>query len=377
MSETTQVNVAALFTSHKFGRVELSNRIVMAPMTRSHSPGNVPNDEVAAYYRRRAEGGVGLIITEGTPPNFVGAHGYPNVPSFYGEEALAGWKKVVNEVHSGGGFIIPQVWHVGSIRQPGVGPTPGDPSIGPSAVVHASLAQNEDAVPAVEMTQADIDACVAAFGQAAKDAQAIGMDGVEIHGAHSYLIDQFFWEATNQRTDGYGGDLASRVRFAVEVVAAMRANVTDDFPIVFRFSQWKQGDYSHKMAPTAAELQTFLIPLSEAGVDYFHCSQRRFDEAEFAGSDLNLAGWSKQITGKPSITVGSVGLDTDFLRTYAGEKAAPTNVDDLVRRLENDEFDLVAVGRVLLSDPAWANKLRAGKEDDIVAFDLEHMKVLT
>ena len=237
MPQTTQVDVAVLFTPHKFGRVELSNRIVMAPMTRSHCPGNVPTDEVAAYYRRRAEGGVGLIITEGTPPNVVGSHGYPNVPSFYGDDALTGWKKVVDEVHAGGGFIIPQIWHVGSIRQPGSGPNPDDPSMGPSAVIHPSLSQNEDAVPAQEMTQADIDACVAAFGQAAKDAEAIGMDGVEIHGAHSYLIDQFFWDATNQRTDGYGGDLTSRVRFGAEVIAAMRASVAGDFPIVFRFSQ--------------------------------------------------------------------------------------------------------------------------------------------
>lgn len=377
MSDTTQVSVDSLFTPYQFGKVTLPNRIAMAPMTRSQSPGNVPSDEVAAYYRRRAEGGVGLIITEGTPPEFTGNHGYPNVPNFYGEDALAGWKKVVREVHTGGGFIIPQIWHVGSIRQPGVGPNPDDPPIGPSAVVHPSLAQKEDAVPAHEMTKEEIAQCVAAYAQSAKDAEAIGMDGIEIHGAHSYLIDQFFWDATNQRTDEYGGDLPQRTRFAVEIVEAMRANVSDDFPIVFRFSQWKQGDYTHQMAPTPEDLEAFLMPLSNAGVDYFHCSQRRFDEPEFEGSDLNLAGWTKKITGKPSITVGSIGLDSDFLRSYAGKEAAPTSIDDLVTRFENDEFDLVAVGRALLSDPAWPNKVQAGKEDEIVAFDLAHMKVLT
>lgn len=378
MPETTQANVEALFKPLKFGKVELSNRIAMAPMTRSYSPGNIPGADVAAYYRRRAEGGVGLIITEGTPPNFKGCHGYPNVPSFFGDEALAGWKKVTDEVHAAGGHIIPQIWHVGSIRQPGVGPKPDDPVMGPSAVVHPSLAQKEGAVPAVAMTQDDIDAAVAAYGQSAKDAEAIGMDGIEIHGAHSYLIDQFFWDATNQRTDGYGGKtLAERVRFGVEVVEAMRANVSKDFPIVFRYSQWKQGDYAHKMAPTPEALESFLIPLSNAGVDIFHCSQRRFGEPEFEGSHLNLAGWTKQITGKPSITVGSIGLDSDFLRSYAGKDAAPTNVDELIQRLENGEFDLVAVGRALLSDPAWANKLRAGNESEIVPFELKHMKVLT
>ncbi|MFP6583870.1 MAG: NADH:flavin oxidoreductase [Candidatus Hydrogenedentota bacterium] len=377
MSETTQVSVDSLFKPYAFGKVTLPNRIAMAPMTRSQSPGNVPSDEVAAYYRRRAEGGVGLIITEGTPPEFTGNHGYPDVPNFYGEDALAGWKKVVDEVHAGGGFIIPQIWHVGSIRQPGVGPDPDATPVGPSAVVHPSLAKKEDAVPAHALTKEEIAQCVAAYGQSAKDAEAIGMDGIEIHGAHSYLIDQFFWEATNQRSDEYGGDLPQRTRFAVEIIEAMRANVSDDFPIVFRFSQWKQGDYSHKMAPTPEALEAFLMPLSNAGVDYFHCSQRRFDEPEFEGSDLNLAGWTKKLTGKPSITVGSIGLDSDFLRSYAGKEAAPTSIDDLITRFENDEFDLVAVGRALLSDPAWANKVQASKEDEIVAFDLAHMKVLT
>jgi 2,4-dienoyl-CoA reductase-like NADH-dependent reductase (Old Yellow Enzyme family) len=378
MSKTTQANVDSLFKTHQFGKVELSNRIAMAPMTRSKSPGNIPSEEVAAYYRRRAEGGVGLIITEGTPPNFKGCHGYPDVPSFFGDEALAGWKEVVEEVHAGGGHIIPQIWHVGSIRQPGVGPIPDDPIMGPSAVVHPFYKEKEDAVPAVAMSKDEIGECVAAYGQAAKDAEAIGMDGVEIHGAHSYLIDQFFWEATNQRSDEYGGaTLAERVRFGVEVVAAMRANVSDDFPIVFRYSQWKQGAYRHKMATTPEDLNAFLLPLSEAGVDYFHCSQRRFNEPEFEGSHLNLAGWTKKLTGKPSITVGSIGLDTDFLKSFAGESSAPTNVDDLIERMEADEFDLVAVGRALLSDPAWPNKLRAGREDEMVAFDPKHMGVLT
>jgi 2,4-dienoyl-CoA reductase-like NADH-dependent reductase (Old Yellow Enzyme family) len=377
MPETTHANVESLFTPHRFGKVTLPNRIAMAPMTRSQSPRNVPSDAVAAYYRRRAEGGVGLIITEGTPPDFDGCHGYPNVPSFFGHAALAGWQTVADEVHAAGGAIIPQIWHVGSIRQPGVGPKPDEPSVGPSAVVHPSLADKDGAVAPRAMTQDDIDRCVAAYGQAARDADAIGMDGIEIHGAHSYLIDQFFWNATNTRTDGYGGDLPQRTRFAVEIIEAMRANVSPGFPIVFRFSQWKQGDYSHRMAPTPEDLGAFLSPLSSAGVDYFHCSQRRFDEPEFPGSPLNLAGWTKKLTGKPSITVGSVGLDIDFLRSYAGNAAAPTNVDSLLRRLEADEFDLVAVGRALLSDPAWPHKLRAGKEEDIVAFDVKHMQELT
>ena len=369
------VSVDALFEPFVFGKVTLPNRVVMAPMTRSQSPGKVPGENVAEYYRQRTAGGVGLIVTEGLSPSHIGASGYPDVPAIYGDEALAGWKRVVDGVHDAGGFIIPQIWHVGSVRQPGMGPDPSVPGYGPSAVVHPTYPfQKKEAEAPVEMTQKDIDEAIASFAQAAKNSEAVGFDGVEIHGAHSYLVDQFFWEATNRRTDKYGGgSLAERTRFAVELIEAVRAAVSPDFPVVFRFSQWKQGDYSHKMAKDAKELERFLAPLSEAGVDYFHASTRRFDDPEFEGSNLNLAGWTKKITGKPVMTVGSVGLDSDFLRSYAGKPANKVGIDALIKRLEAGEFELVAVGRALISDAEWANKVREGREDEILAFTPEHL----
>jgi 2,4-dienoyl-CoA reductase-like NADH-dependent reductase (Old Yellow Enzyme family) len=374
----TGVSVAALFEPIRFGRVTLPNRIAMAPMTRSMSPGKVSTPEMAAYYRRRAEGGTGLIITEGTNPGHPASSGYPNVPFFDGEAALAGWKRVVDDVHAAGGFIIPQIWHVGSIRKKGMEPDPSVPGWGPSAVTHPTFAQKGDTEVPHEMTQQDIDETIAAFVRSAKNAEDLGFDGLELHGAHSYIIDQFFWEATNKRTDKYGGKtLAQRTRFAVELIEAVRAAISDDFPLVLRFSQWKQGDYNHHMAKTPGELEAFLKPLSEAGVDWFHCSTRSFNTPEFPGSDLNLAGWTKHITGKPTITVGSVGLDTDFLSSYGGQEGGQVGLDALVRRLGNMEFDMVAVGRALLSDAQWANKVKEGRERDIVAFKREHMGVLT
>jgi 2,4-dienoyl-CoA reductase-like NADH-dependent reductase (Old Yellow Enzyme family) len=378
MIENVAESTAALFEPFQLGPLTLPNRIVMAPMTRSKSPGKIPTEEVAAYYRRRAEGGTGLIITEGTNPGHPAASGYPDVPAFDGDEALAGWKRVVDEVHDAGGFIMPQLWHVGSIRQKGMEPDPDVPGFAPSPVVHPSLAEKGVTELPHEMTQQDIDDTIAAFARSATHAEHLGFDGVEIHGAHSYLIDQFFWEATNQRSDKYGGTtLPERTRFAVELIEAVRGAVSPDYPVVFRFSQWKQGDYRHKMAKTPDELAAFLAPLSEAGVDVFHCSTRRFNDPEFEGSDLNLAGWTKKLTGKPTITVGSVGLDIDFLHSYAGEEGHKAGLDKLIARLENNEFDLVAVGRALLSDPAWANKVKAGDEDAIVAFERKHMAVLT
>jgi 2,4-dienoyl-CoA reductase-like NADH-dependent reductase (Old Yellow Enzyme family) len=371
--DTTTLSVESLFRPLRWGARGLRNRIVMAPMTRSHSPGKVPGPDVAAYYRRRATGGTALIITEGTNPDHPASSGYPDVPGFYGEEGLAGWKRVVDEVHDAGAAIIPQLWHCGSIRTKGMEPDPEVPGFAPSAVPHP--AHKGDAEIPHEMTQADIDETIASFVRSAVSARALGFDGVELHGAHSYLIDQFFWERTNQRVDRYGGSLEKRLTFAVELIGAVRAAVGAEFPIVFRFSQWKQGDYDCKLARTPSELERFLTPLVAAGVDVLHASTRRFDDAEFEGSDLNLAGWAKKVTGLPTITVGSVGLDLDFLRSYGGDEAHKVGIDALIRRLERGEFDLVAVGRALLSDPAWAAKLRDGREEEIVAFEPKHLRL--
>lgn len=356
-----------LFTPISLGNLQLSNRVVMAPMTRSFSPKNIPNPLVAAYYKRRAENEVGLIITEGTCVNHKAANGYPNIPFMHGAEALAGWKKVVDDVHAAGGKIVPQLWHVGAIRKEGAEPDASVPGYSPSGLMTPNKENG------VAMSQADINDVVEAFAQAAADAQEVGFDGVEVHGAHGYLIDQFFWEGTNKREDSYGGDLVGRTRFAVEIVNAIRARVGDDYPIIFRFSQWKQQDYSARLAETPEALKQFLTPLVEAGVDIFHCSTRRFWDAEFEGSDLNLAGWTKELTGKPVIAVGSVGLNTSFIdeeKRDMCDKAgsAPDSLDTLHARMDQGEFELIAVGRALLQDPEWVIKVKENRLDELVDY---------
>jgi 2,4-dienoyl-CoA reductase-like NADH-dependent reductase (Old Yellow Enzyme family) len=363
-----------LFKGFTNKSLTLKNRTVMAPMTRAFSPGNIPSADVAGYYRRRAEGDVGLIITEGTFISHKAANGYENIPAFFGEKALAGWQHVVDEVHAAGGQIIPQIWHVGSVRKLGTGPDKTVPAYSPSGLYKPG-AEN-----GVAMTQADIDDVVASFAQAALDAKSIGFDGVEVHGAHGYLVDQFFWEGTNQRDDKYGGSLENRARFGVEIVEAIRAAVGEEFSIVFRFSQWKQQDYNAKLCQTPEELATFLSLLSDAGVDIFHASTRRFWQSECEGSDLNLAGWTKKLTNKPVITVGNVGLDTDFIgegnKDLSGT-SNPTGIDELLSRLNNDEFDLVAIGRALLVDPQWVNKIRDEAIDEIKPFSKKSLMSLS
>ncbi len=359
-----------LFEPVKLGKLNLPNRFVMAPMTRNFSPGGVPGQDVVDYYKRRAASEVGLIITEGTTINHKAANGYPNVPAFHGNEALAGWKRVVDAVHDAGGLIVPQIWHVGYIRKLGIGPNPDIPGYGPMTV------EADNQVETVGMTQQDIEETVNAYGSAAKDAKELGFDGVEIHGAHEYLIDQFFWEKSNRRTDDYGGSLVNRLKFGVEVVTAVRKTVGPDFPVIFRFSQWKQQDYDAKLAQTPKKLEQLLIPLSEAGVDIFHASTRRFWVPEFENSDLNLAGWTKKITGKPAITVGSVGLDSTFTSSFAGKTANPTSLDALIERFQKEEFDMVAVGRALLADPQWIIKIKESRIDEIDAFSSEALSKL-
>jgi 2,4-dienoyl-CoA reductase-like NADH-dependent reductase (Old Yellow Enzyme family) len=353
-----------LFTPFAAGALTLKNRIVMAPMTRSKSPGGLPNDDVVGYYARRAAGDVGLIVTEGTTVGRGGASNDPNIPNFHAPESLAGWRKVVEAVHAAGGKIAPQLWHQGMVRKPGTGPHPDAPSDGPSGL---SGGGKQVAEP---MTQADIDDTVRAFGDAAGAAYKIGFDAVELHGAHGYLIDQFFWDKSNVRTDAYGGGLIARTTFAAEIVRAVRKATAPDYPIIFRFSQWKQQDFTARLAHTPQELAAFLEPLTAAGVDIFHCSTRRFWEPEFEGDARNLAGWTKALTGKPTITVGSVGLKgADFISAFGGQSSeAVGDLTDLEQRLSAGEFDLVAVGRALLSDPAWASKVKDGRFDALAPF---------
>ncbi len=358
----------SLFKPFEFKSLKMPNRVVMAPMTRSFSPGGVATDDVAAYYRRRAENQVGLIITEGTGVARDASLNDPNVPRFHGEKELAAWKKVVDEVHDAGGLIAPQLWHVGAAK--------GKDVLG--KIDSPSGLSKRDGTPFTEpMTDADIADTIAAFASAAANAKALGFDAIELHGAHGYLIDQFFWEGTNVRTDAFGGPtIGERSKFAAEILKAVRAAVGPDYPVIIRLSQWKQQEYTARLATTPKEMEAWLQPLADAGADIFHCSQRRFWEPEFEGSDLNFAGWAKKLTGAPTITVGSVGLSGEFIAAFGGEGSQPASLDGLLERLDRGEFDLVGVGRALLQDPEWVVKIREGRNDDLKNFEREALGVL-
>ncbi len=356
-------NVAPLFQPFTFKGLKLANRMVMAPMTRSFSPGGVPTTAVSEYYRKRAAAAVGLIVSEGTVVQRPAAANDPDVPHFWGDAALAGWQDVIDTVHSVGGVMAPQLWHVGAVRNPRTKWLPPMPWDSPSGLSRPGKSLGEP------MTDAAIADTIAAFAKAAGAAKRLGFDCIELHGAHGYLIDQFFWAGTNQRTDRYGGsDLVARGHFAADILKAVRAEVGTDYPVIIRLSQWKQQDYSARLAQTPDEMAAWLQPLADAGADIFHCSQRRFWEPEFEGSDLNFAGWAKKLTGCPTITVGSVGLSGEFIAAFGGESSRPASLDELLRRFDRGDFDLVAVGRALISDPDWVLKVRDGRSAELSDF---------
>ncbi|MEM7494425.1 MAG: 12-oxophytodienoate reductase, partial [Pseudomonadota bacterium] len=262
--------VDPLFKPLTIRGMTIPNRIVMAPMTRSFSPGGVPGQNVVDYYKRRGDAEVGLIITEGTTVDRGGASNDPKVPNFHSDAALDGWKSVVDAVHTTPGKIAPQLWHVGMMRKPGTGPDPDAVSDSPSGRTH----KGKQVQP--EPSDSEVADMVMAYANAAGEAKKLGFDCIEIHGAHGYLIDEFFWGVMNTRSDKYGGDLVDRATFAGEVIAECRKQVGEDMPIILRWSQWKQQEYTARLAETPQEMEAFLRVFVDAGVDVLHASQRRW-----------------------------------------------------------------------------------------------------
>ncbi|WP_404477251.1 NADH:flavin oxidoreductase [Novosphingobium sp. BL-52-GroH] len=362
-----------LFTPFQAGRLTLRNRFVMAPMTRNFSPDGIPSQGVDEYYRRRAQADVGLIVTEGIGVDHPAALGRESVgggasPVLHGEAALARWRAIVAGVHAAGGTIVPQLWHQGVIRVPGTGYHPEAPSARPSgtwgptdrALVppdYLDLVRKETA----PLTESEIGDIIAGFARSAANAKAVGFDGVALHGAHGYLIDSFLWAQTNRREDGWGGGPAARSRFAGEVVRAVRAATGPDFPIIFRFSQWKLQDYEARLAETPGELEALLAPIVDAGVDVLDASTRSFSKPAFEGSDLGLAGWAKKLTDMPTIAVGGVGLDKDLQSSFAQPTMMTDNLALAAERMARGEFDLIGVGRALLMDAQWVRRMREGQ----------------
>lgn len=366
--------IDALYQPFEYKSLKLRNRLAMAPMTRYFSPDGTATPEVAEYYARRARGGVGLILTEALSPDREVARNHDGIPWFHGERRDP-WTDIVNGVHRGGAAIAPQIWHPGGANDFTFPDDKlGDVLESPSGLYGPNVAGG------LEMTEEDIADALASFVRAAVDAKARGFDAVELHGGHGYIFDQFFWSATNKRGDRYGGaSIGERTRFATEAIRQTRKAVGEDFVIFFRISQWKTKWYDARIVQSPTELEQWVQPLAEAGVDIFDCSQRRYWEPEFEKSDLNLAGWVKKLTGCPTMTVGSVGLATDVMKDFESNTVSaptPSTIRGVAERLDRGEFDLVAVGRAMIADPEWPNKVRDRKFGELTGYSVELMKTL-
>ena len=337
-----------LFTPFILNRLTLFNRWVMPAMQRGMCVEGRPSAELAAYYRRRAEGGVGLIIGESGAIDHPSATVQPT-SAHINASTRDGWARCVAEVGEVGGAMLLQLWHEGALRTDGQ-------ALSPSGLAHPGRTSGRAA------TLGELADVRDGFVRSALIAREVGAAGIEVHAAHGYFLDQFLWHGTNVRSDGYGGpDVAHRARFPAEIVAAIRAACGPDFVISLRFSQWKEADYGARVAQTPEDLAVLVTMLREAGVDALHCSNRRFWEGEWDGDRRNLAGWTKAVSGLPTITVGSVGLDTDVMTVFMegvdpGARVAEA-IDELEERLAAGEFDLVAVGRALIGDPDFVRKV--------------------
>jgi 2,4-dienoyl-CoA reductase-like NADH-dependent reductase (Old Yellow Enzyme family) len=359
-------DLSGLFRPFTLKRITLANRFVMPAMQRGWCVDGVPLPKMADYYRARVEGGTALIIGEAAAIDHPSSTGQSPAAHLFGP-ALKGWARCVRAVKDAGGHMFLQLWHEGAMRREGTGgPKPLAPTLSPSGLVWKGRCNGRAAAAK------DLDDIRDAYVRGARAAQDMGADGVEIHGAHGFLLDQFLWSETNARTDGRGGDdPRARVSYPAEIVAAIRSAVGPDFVIGWRFSQWKEVDFAARIAHSPEELGTILTALRAAGVDMFHASARRFHIPEWPGSDLGVAGWAKKLTDAPIIAIGCVGIEQDVIDNTRGQDSKPTRpgaLDELARRFARGEFDLVAAGRAMIGDAEWVNKIREGRYADIRPF---------
>jgi|TARA_B110000211_G_C14084299_1_gene556001 N-ethylmaleimide reductase len=348
---TTQQNTDALFEGVTLGNYKLKNRIVLPPLTRSRSsqPGNIPNDLMAEYYGQRA--GAGFMVTEGTQIEPRG-QGYAWTPGIYSKEQIEGWKKVTNSVHAKGGIIFAQLWHVGRVSHSSLQPN-GDKPVGPSAItadavkVFIETGPGEGALadPSEprELTTEGVRELVALYAQAARNALEAGFDGVELHCANGYLINQFISEHTNKRTDEYGGSLSNRLRFLKEVVDAV-SEVVGPERLGVRFAPLfatTEEDRVYLGLVESNPHETYLEAvkiLESAGIAYLSLAEADWDNAPDLPSDFYQA----------------------VRETFSGRilYAGKYTVEKALRVLGNGHGDLFAFGRPFIANPDLPSRIK-------------------
>lgn len=332
--------MSMLFSPATLGALKLQNHMVMAPMTRNRATGNVPNDLIVEYYRQRAS--AGLIITEGTSPSPNGL-GYPRIPGIFSAQQVDGWRKVATAVHEGGAKIFVQLMHTGRIGHP-LNLPQGARVLGPSAIAAAGEiytdAEGMKPHPTPEpMTEADIKATIEEFAQAARNAIAAGCDGVELHAANGYLLEQFIRPTSNQRTDRYGGSIENRARIVIEAAQAAIAAIGAE-KVGIRLSPYGAFNDMPAYPEMEADYAYLAARLNELGLMYVHL----VDHSPMGAPPVpgSIKQTFRQVFNRTLILSG--GYDAKRAEADLTENAC----------------DLIAVGRPFLANPDLVARWTSG-----------------
>ena len=337
-------NLTPLWAPLQIGSTRLPNRVALAPMTRiSATEDGLVTEKMVSYYEAFARGGFGLLITEGIYPDTAHSQGYLYQPGLATEEQAQSWAGVVDAVHAAGSTIFAQLMHAGAQAQ---GNRFVDATICPSAVAPKGeqlgfyRGEGPYQVP-TEISREQMTAVKEGFVAAALRAKEAGFDGVEIHGANGYLLDQFLTDYFNVRTDEYGGSPENRVRFPAEIARAVREAVGADMTVGIRISQAKVSDHDHQWAGGATEAGIIFATLGATGIDFIHTTEYKAYAPAFGNEGSSLAALAKQHSGLPVIANGH--LD---------------DPDTAVSMLTDHAADVVALGKAALANRDWPDRVR-------------------
>jgi len=331
-----------LFSPLQLKHFTLKNRIGVAPMTRMSSPGHsIPRQDVLDFLVRRAKNGAAVVYTEAIVTDYESAQGYPGQSRMVTQRQIEAWKPVVRAIRDEGAISIMQMFHCGRVSWPDV--NPAQRTIAPSSVSpeqHNPLTGAPYPVPEA-MTTFDIAHVILGFVETARGAVEAGFDGIELHGAHGYLISQFLSSYSNKRTDEYGGSVENRYRFTHEVVQAVRKVVPDDRILTFRISNWGVVDPEVSLFGSKAEYQEIISRLSKEPIDAISVSTYQYNKKVF-GTDMNMARVTREVTHLPIMICGQI-----YDRATAEEAIK--------------DSDIVLSAKSILLNPNWVEDVRAGK----------------
>jgi len=332
-----------LFSPFKLNGFNLKNRIGVAPMTRMSSPGDsIPRQDVLDFLVRRAQNGAAIVYTEAIVTDYESAQGYPKQARLTTQRQIDAWKPVVKAIQQQGAVAVMQMFHCGRMAWPEI--NPAGRVIAPSAITPKQdnpMTGSPYTVPDA-MTQFDIDHVIQGFVETARGAVEAGFDGIEIHGAHGYLINSFLSSYSNQRTDAYGGSVENRYRFAHEVIEAVRKVVPRDRLLTFRISNWGIADMQVSLFENKTEWQEMIRLLSGEPIDAISVSTYDYSEKAF-GTDQTMAQLTRAVTDLPIMICG---------RIYDRASA-----DDAL-----EHADIVLSAKSILLNPNWVEDIRAGKD---------------